>query len=104
MSPTEITTWLETLYSSTNVDEAIDHIFNQFDDWLKQAGFQIADEALSLLDFEKLNIDLIVAVLSATLPAKARLPNHVQFARTAREVFEKTETPDEVEALLSGLE
>jgi|GEM_PF-4751957 len=99
----KIIAWLEELYALNNVDDAIDSIFNKFYDWFEAGGFSDADEALQLMRLDRLNTYLIVAVLSATLPAQSRLPSRVQFVEAARKVFEKTE-PNEVEALLSGLE
>jgi hypothetical protein len=85
-----------------NVDSALDHIFDQADSLLLAGEFTALNEVIAGLDAERLSIDVLLAVLTISLPAKSKLPARSGFyCAVERLLRERGEFRD---GLLSGLQ
>lgn len=97
--------WLGDVYSLVaqhDPDGAIDVLFARVDEMLIAGEFDHCDALLKTIDPKRLDSNLLIATLSATKRAAAKLPERRAFVRrvTARL---KEVAPGRVERLLSGL-
>jgi hypothetical protein len=77
-------------------------IISQINDWLDEGKFGLVDESL-LFDPSTKSVEVSLAFIVATFPAKKKLNNRVKLLEAARSYYTKIR-PDEVESLLIGLE
>lgn len=82
-------------------DEVLDSVFEEIDEMLLDGKFDDADRMLSEFDPETLGIERVLVVLTATLPAKRRLPNRKRFFRRSYQAFSHRK---DVELMFIGLE
>jgi len=84
-------------------DYELDQLHNTFD-WLFQLGlFSVADDLMVHLTDVTNDTDMFLGMLTATFPAKSKLPNRNYLYLTAKG-FLKEKHPEEWEELLKGLE
>jgi hypothetical protein len=90
------------LVEKGNIDSALDLIYDQIDEMLRKAEFSKLDLVLAELPVSDLSIDLLLGILTATLPARSRLSNRAHlFAEIVGVLTERREYQD---GLLTGLE
>lgn len=83
-------------------DSGLD-IINLFVDYcFRNELFEFIDNWLDNLDIEKLTDDHLIGILTATLPAKSKLPTRVNFLEDVIDELKRRETWEE--KLLEGLE
>lgn len=83
-------------------EDAMFTVLSCFDEWFTDGRFDAADECLRLFRVDRMNSQEIVCVLSATNPAKDRLPSRGDFVEQCRARLDVTD-PSRVERLLRGL-
>lgn len=97
--------WLEHLYcleADGQHDAAVDMVFDQVDELLRQGAFPTCDSLLQAVDVERLGLYALIAFLAATNAAKKLLvsrPTFFQRVRTRAEVL----APQRASRLVSGL-
>jgi hypothetical protein len=85
-----------------HTDSALDLLFDQIDEMLLASDFSRVDRLLLETAPESLSVDLLIGLLTATLPAKDRLPNRKYFLeRVERSLQERGELES---GLLVGLD
>lgn len=96
--------WLEEVYSLVDhdPDAAIDVLFARVDDWLSAGEFHHCNTLLQTMDTQRLDTNLLVAVLSATHRVAEYLPDRPAFVHRVRARLQDL-APDRVERLLTGL-
>lgn len=86
----------------SNVDDALDVIFDTIDDALLDGKFKECNQALASININEWSTDLLGGILSITLAASHKLPERVAFFRKVRNAIIKR---GELEpGLLDGLE
>lgn len=101
---------LDRLYEQDEdkLDDVIDYLFEKVDKALyaghdKQYWPDI--EALcEQVDVEKLTKTMMVSILTITLPVRDRLKSRSEFTQKVRQKCAETETPEQLELLMMGLE
>jgi hypothetical protein len=83
-------------------DAALDIIFDQIDEKLLAGNFIQVDQTLANTSPENLSIDLLLGILTATLPAKTHLKSRQLFYRQVQETLERRGRLKE--GILVGLE
>lgn len=83
-------------------EEALDIIFGTFDDWLLDGNFAQCSTFLNTVSVDKLETSHLLTILTATLPARKKLPDRSSFFRRVRITLEQR--GEDAESLLSGLE
>lgn len=71
--------FLQQLYSTQQIDDAIDLLFDCVDNLLLRGDFDIVNQLIKDIEIEKLSTSLCVSVLSITLAASDKLPNRQSF-------------------------
>ena len=97
--------WLETIYSlvaDRKVDDAIDVVLDNIDDMLLAGEFGQCDRALSAVDLDRLDTNLMVCFMSVTLAAKRHLQNRAAFVDAVERKLEDTR-PDSTKRLMHHL-
>ncbi len=92
------------MYESPNIDTAIDNIFDLFDRAMytkDESGMTFGLKLAESIIWE-LDTDIIVAILSITLPVKLSLEARAEFGKVALETITKRE-PENFFAILQGL-
>ena len=80
----------------------MDLIYDRVDELMREGRFQILDEILSHIRVNKMTVDVLLGLLTATLPAKKKLPSRPSFFREAeRSIKDRGELE---EGLLTGLD
>lgn len=74
----------------------LDYIYDMYDGWFRAGEFGLADKCLANQQALREPVDFLLAHLTATLPAKSKLPSRAAFVERCRAIF-----GDE---LLGGLE
>ena len=95
--------WLEAVYALVKkgeLDEAIDVLFYEVD----ELSNPDCDEMLLQMDLDRLDVALLIGLLSITLVRKAKLSNRVETFRQVEERFMRDLDPERVVRLLQGLE
>lgn len=106
MTSTTPPPWVEeaiTLQDQGRIDDAIDVIFDHFDDLHRDGKFTESDAALAPIDVSRLGEDLLVAVLGITRLAVKHLPSRPAFVAKARAKLH-AERPGDVDSIMRGLE
>ncbi|WP_428265089.1 hypothetical protein [Haliangium sp.] len=97
--------WLGDVYSLVarqQPDEAIDILFDHIDELLSEGQFARCDSVLRAIDLDRLDTNLVVAVLSITLSAADELPHRARLLSRAEKRLSVL-APERVERLLHGL-
>lgn len=81
------------------IDDAIDILFDTFDDLFMDGEFEKADELLPTIEVEKLDTNLLVALLVITYPAKEKLSNRPAVVERVKERLYEI-APDRARELL----
>lgn len=82
-------------------DLALDIIYDEIDDLLRARRFALCTSILDGTDTAQCSADILLALLTATLPAKSELPTRLLFfQRVERELGQRHECE---EGLLDGL-
>ena len=85
-------------------DRAIDVLFDLVDKMLSAGNYAQCGSLLTKIDLTRLNVDLVVALLSISYPARRKLVARGDFIVRARAFLAQGLPPDEVAALLHGLD
>jgi hypothetical protein len=94
--------YAQLLVSHGQTDTALDLIFDRFDEMLLAGDFNKLDQILAQSCPENLSVDLLVGVLTVTLPARNRLDNRKGFFERVKLALQnRGELQDD---LLIGLE
>ena len=84
------------------IDTALDVLYDYIDDLLKRASFSELDALIQNSTPERMSTDVLLGILTATLPAKSKLPSRRRFFdRVAAVLGERNELED---GLLTGLD
>ena len=83
-------------------DSALDLIYDSVDELMRKEEFSQLDAALSTLKPAELSVDILLGILTATLPARSRLPARNDLFRSAEEALKNRGEYEE--RLLTGLE
>ena len=87
--------------------KALDYLFEAVDDALwygdKEQSWPSIEALCNQLDVEKMSVQMMIGVLSITIPIK-NLPYRARFCSRVRERLEKTEPSERITKLLTGLE
>lgn len=83
-------------------DTALDLIYDSVDELLHGARFALCDSVLQETDASQCSIDVLLALLTATLPAKSRLATRAQFFQRVENSLR--ERGEYVADVLAGLE
>jgi hypothetical protein len=98
--------WVDDVYSlvaAGKIDDAMDVVFQEFDELFIAGKFDEANEMLGTIDLLRLDIQLISGVMASTCVAKDKLPGRKLFVEKARKRFTEL-VPDRVEGLMRGME
>lgn len=88
------------LESEGKVDASIDAITFEIDRLMRAGQFEAIDDWFQRLPASRLSIQILLAILAASLPAKTRLPSRSGFFRRSRErVIELGDDCDVLEGL-----
>jgi hypothetical protein len=84
------------------IEPALDLIYDAADHMMRKGEFAQLDSVLANVRVSDLSVDILLAILTATLPAKSRLPSRTRFFN---EIEKSLRDRDEYEdGLLTGLE
>lgn len=102
--------FLEKFYQFTyenNIEKILDLIFDAVDDWFCSGKFDIPNDILRSLDFEKIDptkrVSTLTGLLCITLAGKAKLPSRPEFYLKVEQQFLKTESVERTKRLLVNL-
>ena len=82
-------------------DSALDLLYDGIDDKLRNGEFEDVDRMLSRLKAVQLSADMLLGVLTATLPAKTKLPSRKKLLMTTETVLRNRGEYED--GLLAGL-
>jgi hypothetical protein len=91
------------LVQNRHIDDALDLLYDVIDGLLVSKSFAACDRMLGKIDLARMNPDLLVGVLSITLPAKNVLKARDHFVRSVEEQLQQSVPPNETAELLRGL-
>ena len=97
--------WLFSLYDLVGkgqIDAAIDLAFETFDGMFRRSEFESCDAILRAIDFGELDLDVVVALLAASLPAAKELTSRAMFVQRA-ETWMRATVPTRVDKILAKL-
>jgi hypothetical protein len=97
--------WLDEVYSLVDrgeTERAVDQVFEQLDEQLLAGDYESCDRALGCIDVARLDSFTMIAVLSVTLMAAAKLPHRIDLVRRTRRRLAELD-PVRAERLLKGL-
>jgi hypothetical protein len=90
------------LQKISDVDTALDLLYDEMDVFLKNQQFKLIDNSLGIIEAGSLSADLLIGILTTTLPAKTKLPSRRDFfSRVEATLKKRGEWED---GLLVGLE
>jgi hypothetical protein len=102
------TRFLESVYKMVkkpDPEDALDLIYREMDAWLRGGAFERCDNVLRLVDVGLLPTVHVLAFVSITSTARARLSRRSEFVAGVRKVLDMRQpTSSDVDALLSGIE
>lgn len=85
-----------------SIDATLDIIFEHIDDLLTRGAFKETDRILAMVDVKQCSTEVLIGLLTTTLPARKRLGVREDFFfRVEREIRSREEWE---EGLLKGLE
>ena len=79
-------------------------IFKFFDQMFSNAKFELVDDILLYIDEEDHDTNALLSLLTASLPAKTKLPSRQAFYHRVKNFLEREMPTAEVRELLRGLE
>lgn len=86
---------------NSNLDAALDIIFDEVDEMLLAGEYDRVNRLLAEMSTDAIPVELLIGVLTATLPARNQLPNRASFlARVEQTLRDRGELED---GLLGGL-
>jgi hypothetical protein len=92
----------ERLARQGNMDEALDLIYDSFDERFQKGEFEALEQLLSGIRPADLPVDILLGILTATLPARTKLPSRAElYQRVEATLKERGEYEP---GLLAGLE
>ena len=62
-----------------HIDSALDVLYDRVDDLLKAQQFTVLDDLLRQVDVDSISVDVLLGLLTATLPARSKLPARPKF-------------------------
>ena len=83
-------------------DAALDLIYDSIDDLMRNEEFQRIESILARISITDLSTDILLGILTATLPAKSRLPNREEFFNAVEQTIRQRGEYEE--GLLAGLQ
>ena len=89
------------LASQGKIDAALDLIYDRADEMLLAGEFDELDAIIETLDVEQLSVDVLLGVLTITLPAKDKLTTRKEFFESVQRSL--TDRGEYKEGLLTGL-
>src|SRR5262249_46267683 len=89
LSPISFTERAQRLYEKGNLNAALDLIYATTDDWMRTGRFSELDQYISQLKVNELATDLLIGILTATLPAKKRLASRARFYVDTERILNK---------------
>jgi len=89
------------LYSMGQADSALDLLYDRLDDMMRRGDLVSIDRLLLQFGPEDLPVDLILALLTATLPVRDKLESRYAFLRNAERVL--NERGEYEDGILAGL-
>lgn len=89
------------LADSGNSRKAIRMIYKQFKDLIVDEKISTIDSAFDIVDYDSLATDVVIAMLTITIPVKDRLANRAEALRSAHRLIEERKEPED--DLLVGL-
>lgn len=101
-NPEQLVLRLE-LAASQDSDEAIDLLYGEIDQLLRDGDFHVVDRILRAILVERFSVLLLLAFASITSAAREHLASRGDFITRLRRRLEATD-PSRVEELLAGLE
>lgn len=104
MLPADPDAALAVLYASTNASRAISSLYDWTDHAMSAGEFYKVNALLARADTDRLNPDLSVAILSAVLPARGKLPSHRTFYERTFVRLAECDGETEARDCLKGLE
>ena len=100
--PSEFVVRANRLDTSGYRNAAMDLLYERIDQVMRDGDFDVLDSVLKTLDAEHLSLDVILGVLTATLPARRRLPTRKTFFQEAERTLRARGEYDD--GILTGLE
>jgi len=97
--------WINNVYTMLTQHKenlALDLIFRSCNDAFEKGHFEYINNGLISIDINRLNITLMIGILTATLPAKHKLRYRRNFYKKVRKVLMSI-APSRVDSLLDGL-
>lgn len=97
--------WVEEMYllvAHRELERAVDLLFERVDDLLLEGRMNECDAILRTIDIDQLDSNLMVSLLSITLPAASELPYRPTLVARVESSFMKTD-PERTAGLLRGL-
>lgn len=97
--------WLEDIYSlvaQRKIDEAIDILFRHVNEMLCRNEFVLCNDLLYTVDLKRLDTNLLVGLLTITLPASTELPFRAKLVKRIEEKL-RILAPGRAERILNGL-
>ncbi len=98
--------WLEDVYSAVRherIDAALDLLMEHFDELFHAGKFSEANSLLDHVDLQRLDIDTMVGLLAATLPARDELKRRGRLVERVRVHLQRL-APTRLPGLLQGLD
>ena len=90
------------LAKAGHIDSALDVLYDRVDAFLKQGNFADLDAVFNQTSAKPLSLDIILGLLTASLPAKSKLPARSSFYTEAEATVKQR--GEWVEGLFAGLE
>ena len=90
------------LERSGYLDKALDLVYDAVDQMLRASRFEQLDLIMANVEADDYSVDVLLGLLTATFPAKSRLPSRAKLFTTLQKVLR--ERGEDVDSLLLGLE
>jgi hypothetical protein len=94
---------VEALAQQGKIDGAIDEGFRLLNDLLHRGAFRDVDDVLDAVDSNKLHADVVVALLTATFPARNKLARRDDLIDRLKGSLLATDPEDEINRLIDNL-
>ncbi len=91
-----------TLMAAGKIEEALGIVFNNCDNLLIAGKFDEINTLLDQVDTDRMNIELMVGLLAATLPAKDKLSARKHYYEKVKVRLTEL-VPDRVDRIMKGL-
>lgn len=84
-----------------SIDSDLDRVFDRIDAMMRDGKFRLLNELIENINAEDLPIDMLLGILTATLPARSKLPARAKLLDDTRETL--TRRGEYKPAVLAGL-